>query len=138
MENIKSKLIINQEKIRSYVIMFFLLFIIFLIGYRCPFQAILGISCPGCGMTRAFLSLAHLDISKAFYYHPLFWMVPLFIIVWIFHKKIPRNIIALLIGIVCVLFFGVYLYRMIYGDGQIVYLDIKHSLLGNVIDFVFS
>ena len=42
----------------------------------CLFINIFGIPCPACGMTRAYMSLAHLDIRGAFYYHPLFWSVP--------------------------------------------------------------
>jgi len=42
--------------------------------YRCPFKAITGIPCPGCGFTRACFSLCKGDIAGAFYYHPL-WPV---------------------------------------------------------------
>lgn len=48
---------------------------VFVIG-RCPVYWLTGIPCPGCGMTRAFEALLHLDIAGAFYYHPLFWAVP--------------------------------------------------------------
>lgn len=40
--------------------------------YRCPFQFIWGINCPGCGMTRAWISVLRLDFKAAFQYHPLF------------------------------------------------------------------
>ncbi len=36
----------------------------------CPFRALTGISCPGCGMTRAFLLLSHLRLSEAFAMNP--------------------------------------------------------------------
>ena len=42
----------------------------------CVFRAVTGIACPTCGMTRAYLSLLKLDLKSAFYYHPLFWVVP--------------------------------------------------------------
>ena len=48
--------------------------------YQCPFYLFTGIHCPGCGMTRSLLALLHLDIKKAFYFHPLFPVVILFII----------------------------------------------------------
>lgn len=38
----------------------------------CFFRNITGLPCPGCGMTRAYISLISLDIKKSFYYHPLF------------------------------------------------------------------
>lgn len=37
----------------------------------CPFRHLTGYSCPGCGMTRACVSLAHGDLGASFYYHPL-------------------------------------------------------------------
>ena len=42
----------------------------------CPIKFFTGVSCPGCGMTRAWLSLIHGDAQQALRYHPLFWAVP--------------------------------------------------------------
>ena len=36
----------------------------------CPFRFFFGISCPGCGMTRALLAALRLDFAAAFSYHP--------------------------------------------------------------------
>jgi len=41
-------------------------------AYRCPFATFLGISCPMCGTTRAWLHLFHGDIAGAFFCNPLF------------------------------------------------------------------
>lgn len=62
----------------------------------CYFKATLGIPCPGCGLTRAFLSLLEGDPASAFFYHPLFFMAPLVAIVVIFKdvasiKKLYRS-----------------------------------------------
>ena len=43
-----------------------------MMGITCPILFMTGISCAGCGMTRAWLSLFRLDFGAAFYYHPLF------------------------------------------------------------------
>ena len=53
----------------------------------CPFKALTGLPCPGCGMTRAFLHLIEGDVAGAFHFHPLFWLVPLLFIVVIFRHK---------------------------------------------------
>lgn len=45
----------------------------------CPMATVLGIPCPGCGLTRATLALLHGNIRAAFALHPLvFVLAPLF------------------------------------------------------------
>jgi len=39
--------------------------------YICPFKYITGYSCPGCGLTRAFLSTAHWHFIEALQYNAL-------------------------------------------------------------------
>lgn len=41
----------------------------------CVFHRLTGMDCPGCGMTRAFLALAHGDVAGAWQWHP--FSVPL-------------------------------------------------------------
>ena len=46
----------------------------------CPVAGTLGMPCPGCGLTRATLALLRGDVSGAFRFHPLFWLLtPLFV-----------------------------------------------------------
>ena len=53
---------------------------IFLDAPLCPSAALLGVPCPGCGLTRATLALLHGDVHAAFRFHPLvFVLSPLFI-----------------------------------------------------------
>lgn len=42
------------------------------LGITCPIKFFTGISCAGCGMSRAWLSVLRLDMAGAFRYHPLF------------------------------------------------------------------
>ena len=37
----------------------------------CPFRALTGYPCPGCGMTRAFSAIAHGELWRAVRYNPL-------------------------------------------------------------------
>ena len=52
-----------------------------IIKYKCPFNYFLKIKCPGCGVTRMFLSVFKLDLKSAFHYNALFFIsIILFII----------------------------------------------------------
>lgn len=42
----------------------------------CLFKSRFNIPCPGCGLTRAYISFLSGDIIKAFSNHPLFWAIP--------------------------------------------------------------
>jgi hypothetical protein len=45
----------------------------------CPMATLLGIPCPGCGLTRATLALLHGDVRRALALHPLVLVLaPLF------------------------------------------------------------
>ena len=48
-----------------------------LFRWPCVIRTIIGIPCPGCGLSRAWLAALRLELSAAFSYHPLFWTVPL-------------------------------------------------------------
>ena len=47
----------------------------------CMLRRVTGFGCPGCGMTRCFISLAHGDWAAAWSYNPaglfLFWLIAL-------------------------------------------------------------
>ncbi len=42
----------------------------------CIIKSLTGVSCPGCGMTQAFVAAIRLDFAAAFSYHKMFWSVP--------------------------------------------------------------
>ena len=51
--------------------------ILYISPISCIFNEIFGIPCPGCGMTRALLSVLRFDFNKAFSYHFMFWSLPI-------------------------------------------------------------
>ena len=79
----------------------------------CPFRFFFGISCPGCGMTRALLAALHLDFAAALSFHPLFFLLPLFLLGYYLDPWIDwsRHTFLFIFGIV--LFVGVYLIRLL-------------------------
>lgn len=36
----------------------------------CTYKTALGIDCPGCGLTRCFISMAHGDLGRAWHFNP--------------------------------------------------------------------
>jgi len=56
----------------------------------CLFKTITGLPCPGCGLTRAYLSLFRGNFTKAFEYHPLF-LLPLVVLIILIYNKCRVN-----------------------------------------------
>lgn len=54
-----------------------LVILLYALGISCVFRSAFGISCPGCGMTRAMLAAVQLRFKEAFRYHPMFWSMPI-------------------------------------------------------------
>lgn len=85
----------------------------------CVYQNIFGIPCPGCGMTRSYKAFLHADFEQAFYYHPLFLLVPIVIILvgyqfyLIKKKRRHSGWIEGILFVIVILFIAVYVYRMI-------------------------
>lgn len=61
----------NRKYLLLLLLLYFtLVYILFnMIGITCVFLEILGLPCPGCGMTRAALSLVKFDIVSAAKYN---------------------------------------------------------------------
>ncbi|MGD9637130.1 MAG: DUF2752 domain-containing protein, partial [Pirellulales bacterium] len=43
----------------------------------CGSRALFGIECPGCGLTRSFIALAHGDLAGSLAYHRVGWLLAL-------------------------------------------------------------
>lgn len=79
----------------------------------CPIYFLTGVSCPGCGMTRALFSLLSFDFKMAFHYHPLIYIcIFLFPALVVAHIKGKRLTKKILVAIFVILFLATYLYRL--------------------------
>lgn len=106
----KIKILVLSALIGSYVIIASLFS-----STICVFKTITGLPCPGCGLTRSYLSFFRGDIINAFKYHPLFLLPVILIINLIYNKvKINKFIINEKV-VICfiVIFLTVYVLRMI-------------------------
>lgn len=106
------------------------------LGIGCPIKFATGISCIGCGMTRAWLSLLHLDIKRAFYYHPAFWLPPIVLIVLYLKYKKNEKILKYYHGImfsVITVFVTIYIFRILCPNNDIVIFQPENNILSRII-----
>ena len=102
----------------------------------CIIKYFSGVSCPGCGMTRALKSLLVFNFDKAFYYHPLvFLLAPLTIALFTVRKN--HKIRNILIYIAIAMFILVYLYRLIFTHTDIVTINPKSGLIAKFFIWLF-
>ena len=108
--------------------------VMFAFGITCPVKHFLGVSCPGCGMTRACLSALRFDFASAFYYHPL-WilMLPLAALLIFLWAKRKKKAFCAVLGLFFVALIGVYLYRLFYTETDIVVWEIEKGILSQII-----
>ena len=90
-----------------------LLVILHVLQIPCIIKYLTGVSCPGCGMTRACISALRLDFQAAFFYHPLWIALPFSLggLLYCHVKHHRRAFQSLLWGSVALLAV-VYLWRM--------------------------
>ena len=100
---------------------------------KCPILFFTGVSCPGCGLTRAWISALSGDLNSAAYYHPLFLTVPFIILMFIFEKKLPKKYIKAMSVIFITAFLAVYIIRMFSPDNTVVRFTPSEGLIGKVI-----
>lgn len=91
-----------------------------LVGITCPIRFLTGISCAGCGMSRAWLALLRLDISSAFAYHPLFWLPVPGAAVLLLRRHIPKSLFRLTLALIVALFLVVYVIRLLTPEDTVV------------------
>ena len=107
-----------------------LLYLLFhLAGIGCPFRFLTGICCPGCGMTRAVISLLSFRLSDAVYYHPLVLILPLVALVFLMRRRIPQNVFHILTAIILALFVIVFLVRIFDPDNDVVTFQLHQGFV---------
>ena len=106
-----------KEKLISTGLVVLIIAVMYLLEIPCLFKALFHICCPGCGMTRAYLSLLRFDIRKAFEYHPMFWAVPVWYLMYLFDDKLfkPRWVNTCVSVVIYSGFFINWVYRLIVG-----------------------
>lgn len=124
----------NEKK---HIIVVLMVAAVFLLKWKCLIKKFIGIPCPSCGLTRALRAAFKLDFHKSFSYHPLFWLIPIVIIIFIYGKKplfgSKKYEIAFYISVVVIMII-IYIVRMIMFFPDTVPMDYdKSSYLWKII-----
>ena len=108
----------------------FLLYVFFFVsGIGCPIKFLTGVSCMGCGMTRAWRQLLRLHFKRAFAYHPLVLLPIPAVFVLFFREKIPSKWYKVLVYLMIAAFVAVYVIRMASQGQSVVVFAPKEGFL---------
>ena len=126
-----------KQDIVPYCIVIFMYIILYILGIGCPIKFLTGISCPGCGMTRAWNCVIHGHIDEAFNYHPLFMIVPVVIGIKINEVKINSKALNVIYIAIAALIVSVYVIRMLSITDSTVTFNIKDGfILRNIMEIL--
>ena len=103
----------------------------------CPFRFLGGFSCFGCGMSRAAEALLHFDFSGAFQMHPLIYIMPVAVVLFLLKNKLPEKLKNILIAVFCIAFAVVYFVRLFSGS-EVVYIDFKSGFIYRCIEHILK
>lgn len=100
-------------------ILFTLLYLLFIysmhvLEMQCIYLRFFHIKCPGCGMTRAMLSLLHGNLGEAFSLNPMFWSVPVLYLFFLLDGHVFKNkrMNHIALGLILSGFAVVFVYRL--------------------------
>lgn len=134
----------NYKKFESVFFTYFEVFIIIIlycilisiIGIGCPIRFMTGISCAGCGMSRAWISVLKLDFHSAFYYHPL-WFIPLiFSMLYLKNSFAPLRSYRFIVSAFILMFIVAYFFRLFDPSNEIVTVNIKTGVIYKIYYFI--
>ena len=108
------------------------------LGITCPIKFFTGISCAGCGMSRAWLSVLRLDMAGAFRYHPLFFLPPVVLVVILLKSKINIKIYKIIIFTIILMFAIIYICRLIWSGDDVVVFEPQNNIMFRIIRIINS
>ena len=119
-------------------LVFFLGVLFYSFAFGCLLRRLTGITCPGCGLSRAYLACLRLDFGAAFAFHPLFPLLPPYLLYMLEHHifGFPGNkklTIALTVAIT-ILLIGVWILRVALND-PVVAFHPEEGLIDKIVTF---
>ena len=127
---------ILKDRLKILIIIFVIYLPFHLLHIGCPIKFITGISCPGCGMTRAVLSALTLQFQEAFYYHPLFWLSPIMIFLYLFEGYLKKGIVKISGVLIVSVFLIIYIIRLFILQNDVVKIDTMSGFMIKLIHYI--
>ncbi len=118
-----------KERVQLCISIFFIYLFLSLLHVGCPIKFLTGISCPGCGMTRAVISVFRLNFKEAFHYHPLFLITPVMLCLFLLETAIKPIYYKIAWSMIFLMFLLVYIIRLFITPCDIVSIDMKNGIL---------
>lgn len=133
---IRREKLVERLKLCLIIGLLYLVMAIFSVG--CPLRFLSGIPCPGCGMTRAVWYALQLDFVSAWYYHPLFFLTPLIVLLFLFESYVPPKFIRSFRGSIIVIFLLTYLLRLCFVHSEVARIDIPSGAVLRLFYQIFA
>lgn len=118
-----------KDRLRLIVMITGIYVLFHLLQIGCPIRFLSGIPCPGCGMTRACIAALRFDLVKALYYHPLFFLAPVMLLLFLFDLYINERLKKILWVMIISAFLTVYLIRLFITNSAVVTIDIPSGIM---------
>ncbi len=113
------KLFLDDMKNTKWAIIFLTAYFVFskkIFHNICPLVALTGFPCPGCGLTRAGISVLRLDFSSAWRFHPFIFPILLYILLFVINRYFffdkNRKFLRCYAIVILILMTGFYIWRM--------------------------
>lgn len=125
-----------KDRLKTLIIIFVIYLPFLLLQIGCPLRFSTGITCPGCGMTRAILSAIRLHFDEAFYYHPLFWLSPLMVFLYLFEGYLKKSLVKIAWVSTILAFIITYVIRLFIIQNSVVKIDFTDGIMAKLIHHI--
>lgn len=127
-----------KDRMKLVVIIAAIYIFLNILGAGCPIKFLTGISCPGCGMTRAVLAAFRLQFREAFHFHPLFILAPFMLALYLFEEYLKPNHVKYLWAAIITVFITVYLLRLFVFQNDIVVIDLYNGYMVKLFKYIIN
>ena len=129
----------KREAIRAFLlILLFYLLLEMGFGIGCPFKFLTGISDAGCGMSRAWRAALHGDFARAFYFHPLWPLPPLALLLWLGQSQMSKKLYRWLMWAIILAFLLVWVVRFFVPGQNIVVFEPWNGVAGRMLRWIYE